>query len=156
MAERRIMPEDMRTRQRLEAAAAACAHDGARLTPLRREILSLILEAKSPVGAYDLLDRLREMGRSAAPPTVYRVLDFLLEHGFVHRLERLNAFVSCPDAGHHAHPAQFLICGRCGTVQELEDAAISESIAQAAGKRGFHPARATIEVEGMCATCAAA
>ena len=55
----------------------------------------MILDAASPTGAYELLDRLRETRRGAAPPTVYRTLDFLLEQGLIHRVERLSAFVGC-------------------------------------------------------------
>ena len=44
-------------------------------------------------------------------------LDFLVAHGFAHKIERLNAFVAClhPDDGHR--PA-FLICRGCRTVVE--------------------------------------
>ena len=36
---------------------------------------------------------------AAAPPTVYRALDFLLEHGFIHKLASINAFVGCHHPG---------------------------------------------------------
>ena len=92
----------------LDRAEALCETRGARLTGLRRQVLGWILEAESPTGAYDLLERLRARRGPAAPPTVYRALDFLRVHGFVHRLERLSAFVGCEERGHgHGHPAQF-------------------------------------------------
>ena len=138
----------------LDRAAEVCEQHGVRFTELRREIMSLILAADGPVGAYDLLDRLKETRRGAAPPTVYRALDFLLAQGLVHRVEKLNAFIGCPDAGRHAHPVQFLICRLCGAVDELEDADITTAIAQAALRKGFHPALTTVEVEGTCARCA--
>ncbi len=151
---------DTATRQReiegrLDAVATACARDGVRFTELRREILALILGAEGPVGAYDLLDRLKRTRKGAAPPTVYRGLEFLLAHGLIHRVERLNAFIGCPEGGGHAHPVQFLICSRCGAVAELEEPSIAEAVVAAAQRRGFRPARTTIEVEGMCAGCAA-
>lgn len=146
----------------LEAADAACAAHGARLTPLRRQVLGLVLESPQPIGAYALLDRLKESRTGAAPPTVYRALEFLLEHGFVHKVERLNAFVGCRSAtaGHehhdhdHAHTVQFLICGRCGHVEELEDASVRAALAKAAARAGFTPGRMTVEVEGTCRDCA--
>lgn len=66
-----------------------------RMTAQRRDVLGLILQADAPVGAYDLLEQLRVSDRRPAPPTVYRALDFLLEHGLIHRIERLSAFVPC-------------------------------------------------------------
>jgi Fur family zinc uptake transcriptional regulator len=147
----------------LDRAAAACLARGAQLTELRRQVLRLVLAAPQPVGAYALLDQLRAARPGAAPPTVYRALDFLQEQGLVHRVERLNAFVPCagpePHAhcGHgHDHPHQFLICSGCGATAEICDDAVSHAVAHAAQAAGFVPQRSTVEVEGICATCAAA
>lgn len=141
--------------RRLDAATASCARDGARLTELRREVFKLILKAGGPIGAYPLLDRLKATRLRAAPPTVYRALDFLLQQGLIHRVERLNAFISCDDAGRHDHAVQFLICRTCGNVDEVEDEGIADALRQATEAQGFKPGHATIEVEGTCATCAA-
>ncbi len=138
----------------LDQAATRCAAHGAQLTELRRQVLELVLRAEQPVGAYALLDQLKANRAGAAPPTIYRALDFLLEHGLIHRIERLNAFVGCASAG-HAHTHQFLICKTCGTTQELHDHATETALAAAAGKRGFLPAKMTVEMEGVCADCAA-
>ena len=88
------------TRGLLECAATLCARQGGRMTPQRRDVLGLILQAEAPVGAYDLLEQLRVSDRRPAPPTVYRALDFLLEHGLIHRIERLSAFVPCTHLAH--------------------------------------------------------
>ena len=140
---------------RLEAADALCARAGARLTTLRRDVLALVLQADAPPTAYQLLDRLRAQRGHATPPTVYRALDFLLEQGLVHRVERLNAFIGCVggDAHQHHHQAQFLICTLCGRVLELDDAPVADALARAAKARGFLARRRTIEVEGVCKDC---
>ena len=143
----------------LDRAASSCMARGAQLTELRRQVLRLVLEAKQPIGAYALLDRLRGERRGAAPPTVYRALDFLLEQGLIHKVERLNAFVGCaeePGHGHshaHPHPHQFLICGRCGATAEICDEAVAGAVAAAAARAGFAAHRTTVEVEGLCARC---
>jgi Fur family zinc uptake transcriptional regulator len=142
---------------RLETAAAICAQGGAKLTEIRRQVLSLILESGEPIGAYALLDRLKPARANAAPVTVYRALDFLLAQGLIHKVERLNAFIGCIETGthtHHDHAVQFLICRTCGTVTEIENPGIAEAVAQAAAAAGFRPAHATVEVEGRCAACA--
>jgi Fur family zinc uptake transcriptional regulator len=145
-----------RTEAMLARAAAQCESRGARLTELRREVLGLILEAPLPAGAYDLLDRLRARRGAATPPTVYRALEFLLEQGLVHKIERLAAFVGCIEEPGHAHAAQFLICRTCGQVQEIEDVALVAALTDAAGRAGFALGRATVEAEGRCAHCAGA
>lgn len=137
----------------LDHAAKICAEHGAALTDLRRTVLQLVLEAETPLTAYQLLDRLKEIRKSAVPPTIYRALDFLTEQGLIHKVERLNAFIPCIDHDHGHHAVQFLICGSCGTVAEIEDAAISRALAKAANREGFTPNRAMVEVDGTCAAC---
>lgn len=125
---------------------------GLRLTPLRKEVLELIAAEHKPVKAYDLLDQLREKHGNAAPPTVYRALDFLLENGFIHKLESVNAFVSC----HHpaeAHQVPFLICDVCSSAQEVCDERVAELIEAQARAFGFRPQAQTLEVHGVCKLC---
>ena len=145
----------LETEALLDRAGTICEARGARLTELRRQVLGLVLAADGPTGAYELLDRLRESRRGAAPPTVYRALDFLLEHGLIHRLERMSAFVGCVAHEHEAHAAQFLICTCCHQVIELEDQGMSRALEEAAGRAGFSVSRATVEAEGLCGSCAA-
>jgi len=153
---------DAASRERtLQEAERACLRRGAQLTPLRRQVLALVLDAEAPVGAYALLDRLKASRPGAAPPTVYRALDFLLENGLIHKVERLNAYIGCTDSGHghghgRGHPHQFLICRGCGATAEIADHAVAHAIEAAARRAGFAVAEATVEVEGTCARCAAA
>jgi Fur family zinc uptake transcriptional regulator len=146
------------TKRLLDRAEKTCEARGVRLTGLRRQILGLILESESPTGAYDLLERLRASRGPAAPPTVYRTLEFLQEQGLVHRLERLSAFVGCVDAHGHdqGHPVQFLICRTCHKVTELDDHDLADALAAAAKRAGFSVSGATVEAEGQCRVCAAA
>jgi Fur family zinc uptake transcriptional regulator len=145
-----------RTESLLSRAGRICEARGVRLTELRREVLGLILESGAPTGAYDLLDRLRATRDGAAPPTVYRALDFLLEQGLIHKVERLSAFVGCIADEDHDHAAQFLICRSCGKVTEIEDHELAHALSDAARRLGFTVGKATIEAEGQCAACSAA
>ena len=146
----------MSTADRLAAAEAHCVRAGANLTDLRRDVLQMILEAEAPSTAYQLLDRLRLQRGTATPPTIYRVLEFLVAHGLVHRVERLNAFVGCVGDEGHRHQAQFLICTICHRVTELEDHGVAHALERATAAKGFRTTRSTIEVEGICVDCAAA
>lgn len=155
-----------RIQQQLDHAGHLCAEQGGRMTPQRRDVLGLILSAPSPVGAYDLLEQLKTSGRKPAPPTIYRALDFLLEHGLIHRIERLSAFVPCTHLQHDhthghtetcLHSAQFLICRTCGGVTEIADAPrVLEVLKNICGKKNFTMQSASVEVEGLCETCAKA
>ena len=131
---------------------------GLRLTPLRRRVMELIVEEARPVKAYDLLDLIRQERGGAAPPTVYRALDFLLEHGFIHKLESINAFIGCDHLhgeGQRGHQPPFLICDRCAVTVELDDTRAADVLAREARRLGFTPQAQTLEIHGVCAACSA-
>jgi Fur family zinc uptake transcriptional regulator len=136
----------------VSAAEKLCATKGLRFTPLRRRVLELVWSGHKPVGAYSLLDQLRDEDLGSAPPTIYRALDFLIEHGLIHRIERMNAFIGCSHPG-EAHRGFFLICGECGNAEELESATVADTIAASASRRGFAARDMTLEVTGTCADC---
>lgn len=136
----------------LSVADELCAERGARMTELRRRVLSLIWESHAPVGAYAIMAMLKREGRNAMPPTVYRALDFLQEQGLVHRIASLNAFIGCSRPT-DAHGAQYLICRRCGTVAEIENGAIGGAIAASARELGFDMTGQTVEIAGICRDC---
>ena len=137
----------------LKEAETLCEERGGKLTPLRRKVLTLLLEAEGPAKAYDLLEHIGEDG-AAKPPSVYRSLDFLLEMGLAHKIESLNAYVAC---GHwkHGHAAVFLICDKCGTAGELHANDSVKKLTQEVESVNFRLRSAVIEIHGMCAACAA-
>ncbi len=137
----------------LKQAQTICSQRGVRLTPLREQVLRLVWQSHTPVGAYDLLARLRAAGdKPAAPPTVYRALDFLQEQGLVHRIASLNAFIGCHHPG-TPHPGSFLICRRCQRVFELSEQPLGKLLAQQAAGTGFTVESTRIEVLGLCREC---
>ncbi|MFQ3196354.1 MAG: Fur family zinc uptake transcriptional regulator [Paraglaciecola sp.] len=138
--------------QQVEKARTYCESKGARFTHLREKVYALLLAKAGAVGAYDLLDTLKETETNAKPATVYRTLDFLLEFGLIHRLESTNAFVAC----HHfgcSHPVQFLICDKCGLVKEIQSQGLQETLDKHAESYGFRVSKQTIEAHGTCSVC---
>lgn len=139
--------------QALETAEALCEQRALRLTTLRKRVLELVWSSHKPLGAYDILSVLSDTdGRRAAPPTVYRALDFLLEHGLVHRIASLNAFVGCNHPG-QVHQGQFLICRNCHTAVELQRSNIDTAVLASAASVGFSVEGQTVEISGLCAVC---
>jgi len=136
-------------RTALDAADAACLARKVQLTPVRRRVLEILLESHSAMGAYDVLARLDAEGLGSKPPVAYRALGFLVEQGFVHRIERLNAFIAGAHPG-AAHDPAFMICRACGTVAEAEATA---ALAQSAALSGFQVEQTVIEAEGLCPSC---
>ena len=136
----------------LARAEAICAGAGARLTPVRRRVLEILLEAHAALGAYDVLNRLSAEGFGTQPPVAYRALDFLVEQGLAHRIQRLNAFTACVHVG-EAHAPAFLICRVCSLVAEAAVAPAHDALEAAAAAMGFAVERVTIEALGLCPAC---
>lgn len=137
----------------LAAAEARCAADGLRFTPVRRKVLDILLQDHRALGAYTILDRLREEGFGSQPPVAYRALDFLVLHGLAHKIERLNAFIACAHPG-HAHAPAFMICRLCDMVAETLSSPAKGALGEAARATGFKIERTVVEAEGICPTCA--
>lgn len=138
----------------LARAEALTTASGARLTPVRRRALEILLEAHRAMGAYDVLQRLAAEGYGNQPPVAYRALEFLVEQGLAHRIRRLNAFTACMHPG-EAHAPAFLICRACDTVAEAAAAPVRAALDAAAADLGFVVERANIEALGLCPACQA-
>ena len=136
----------------LAAATELCARRGARLTELRRRVLELVWRSHAPQGAYAILETLRRRGRRAAPPTVYRALEFLLAQGLIHRIASASAFVGCTAPG-RPHAGHFLICSDCGATAEVDDSRVGSALRDSAAEVGFRVERQTIELSGHCPDC---
>ncbi|WP_439957643.1 Fur family transcriptional regulator [Paracoccus albicereus] len=136
----------------MDAAVARVEKQGARMTPVRRRTLEILLESHRAMGAYDVLERLSQDGYGNQPPVAYRALDFLVEQGLAHRLQRLNAFAAClsPDRDHA--PA-FLICRSCDRVAETDAPVLRAAFRETAAERGFKVERLTVEAVGLCPAC---
>ena len=136
----------------LADAEGACAAQGARLTPRRRQVLELIWRSHVPVGAYEILDRMRDGGRRADPTTVYRALKFLSGRRLIHRISTRNAYMGCTQPMSN-HRAQVLLCDGCGQATEVELGGLAQGLADGAADLGFAVAGQTVEASGLCRTC---
>ena len=134
------------------AAEAHCAEHRLHLTPVRRRVLEILLSGHKAMGAYDILAQLGAEGLGSQPPVVYRALDFLVSNGFVHKIEKLNAYIACTLPGQRHSPA-FMICRRCGAVAEAETNPARGALGSAARDAGFRIETALVEAEGLCPAC---
>ena len=121
------------------------------LTKNQSLVLDALTNAHQALGAYALLDLLREKGFKA-PLQIYRPLEQLVDLGLVHRLESLNAWTVCCTNKHEGTPI-FAICDDCGSVTEHLDEKITTNIIALPGNGGFVPNRSIVEIYGQCNDC---
>ena len=138
--------------EQLRLAETLCAERGRRLTPIRRKVLELLLREGRSLKAYELLEAMRAVHPGAAPPTVYRALDFLMEEGLIHRLDAVNAWTACHDAAGAPHDL-LVVCTGCGAVAEVSDPAMSRQLAERVAQTGFALATHETEIRALCPQC---
>ncbi|WP_164658193.1 transcriptional repressor [Tropicibacter sp. Alg240-R139] len=134
-------------------AEGFCAENKLQFTPVRRRVLEILLGKHQAMGAYDILGILSDEGLGSQPPVAYRALDFLVQNGFVHRIERLNAYTACAHPDHEHIPA-FLICRECKAVAEADTEMSHSDLSNAAQNSGFTIEKIVVEAEGICPSCA--
>jgi len=137
----------------IQQAEQYCQENGLNFTPVRRKVLEILLQKNTAIGAYEILDLLREAGFKNQPPVAYRALEFLVQNGFAHKIEQLNSFIGCMHPGKDHSPA-FMICRNCDSVSEEEALTRNFSVSQIAAKAGFTVEKAVIEARGLCHSCA--
>jgi len=119
-----------------------------RFTPIRRHICQLLLEARHPLGAYDIIKQLKGVG-SEKPPTVYRALNWLIEHGLVAKIEFNSRYTPIP-IGVEADDLAFVICRECGDADTLQAPGVSKSLHEKAKNCGFEDTQMVMEIIGLC------
>ena len=129
-----------------------CKENGIRFTDSRQHVLEIIAASGKPIGAYDILAGLGRYLDNPKPPTAYRAVEFLLQHGFIHRIESLNAYVLC-DMDHRHNGSQFLICDSCGKVTEAHLCHLPSDLAGRVEAEGFSLSKWDAEIHGTCKDC---
>mgnify|MGYP006441902895 FL=1 len=136
----------------LKTAWTYCDANKHRLTEPRLAVLKIIAASTKPLGAYEILEKLGKTIKNPKPPTAYRALEFWQEHGFIHRIESLNAYIAC-EAGHQHKGAQFMICDDCGTVTEAHLCELPQPLKDSTAKNTFTPSSWNLEIHGLCGKC---
>lgn len=136
----------------IAAADRQCEQRGVRLTALRRQVLELVLAYPGVVKAYQVLADLQRERGIAAPPTVYRALDFLVEAGLLHKVGALNGYIVCSHVG-CCHEGLILVCSACGSVNELDATPALDALREQASLLGFAIGQQNLLLTGQCQAC---
>ncbi len=129
-------------------AAAALRAIGARVTPARVRVLTLLREAQAPLSHHDVETAL---GPDAGDRvTLYRVLDWLAEAGLATRgvdASRVTRYAAARDGQHQNH--LHFHCDGCGQVYCLD----TPPPPPPALPEGFQLQRAELDLHGQCQRC---
>ena len=129
---------------------AKCEAAHKTLTPQRLTVLKALPDNGQPVGAYALQEQLNADGHAFNISTIYRVLDFWVSLGVVHKLNSSSSYLLCQDRhDHHIHVLQ--TCTDCHQVVEACDTSTAMVLPN---DDNFTPvSNQTIEIQGRCRAC---
>lgn len=141
----------------IEQAEKTCVGNGGRLTQKRKMILQTLLEVEQPQSAYEIADLYQQKTTEKIPAmSVYRMLDFLLDQGLVHKLASTNKFLACAHitCDHRHQTPQFLICDNCQNVSEIGiDSKLIKALEKSIHDKHFQLNSPQLELHGLCEEC---
>jgi len=130
---------------------------GINLTNKRRKIFDIVIKSAKPISAYDIVSEFQETYDEQIPVmSVYRILNFLIDNGLVHKLDSINQYIVCKhlDCEHEHLNTQFLICNDCNSTEEImiRDE-LHQQLTNDIDQTGFKLKELKFELHGICANC---
>jgi Fur family zinc uptake transcriptional regulator len=142
----------------LTHAEKCCQSRGKQLTSKRKLVLQAMVHANKALSAYELVDYCeKHLSESIQAMSVYRILDFLEEQSFVHKLNVSNKFIVCSHilCSHEHGVPQFFICSKCNKISEqIVDPRMVTGMKTHAKQEGFTVISPQVEISCVCDECA--
>jgi Fe2+/Zn2+ uptake regulation proteins len=125
---------------------------GYKVTKPRRQVLEVLEKAEKPLSPYDIQGLLKEKGKYLNHVTIYRILDLFCRLNLAHRVLSSGGFVKC-SLGDKEGCHRFMVCRRCGVIQEFADKELCQGEGEIAQNFGFHTEYHFSESSGLCSNC---
>lgn len=136
--------------ERVAGFETECRKRGLAVTVQRRTVFEAMSQRRDHPTAdqvYDaVLDRLPGLSRT----TVYRVLDTLVDAGFLRKVHHAGGVARFDPVTHRHH---HLVCEGCGRLVDLDDAAVPVLRLPEARGSGFRITDYSVSFLGLCAAC---
>ncbi|SHO58982.1 Fur family transcriptional regulator [Vibrio quintilis] len=142
----------------IEHAEKRCIARGKQLTVRRKLVLQALIHAGKALSAYELIDYCKEhFNENIQAMSVYRILDFLEDGHFVHKLKLSNKYIACAHilCDHEHGVSRFLICSECGKIiEQTIDPDMVTDLQSHARQDGFTIINPQLEISCVCDECA--
>lgn len=125
-----------------------------RMTGNRQVVLEVLRSTKSHPTAQDVFLMAREMQPQIGFATVYRTLDWLVQHGLAQEVHRDKDGAAHYDANVARH--DHAICSRCGRIVDTEAPLHALAYAIIERATGFRVEWHATEFSGVCVECVSA
>ncbi len=122
---------------------------GFRATPQRIAIAQFVLRSKEHPSAEDIFSSVTINNPTISISTVYNTLNVMKEMNLVQELAFNSTRRFDPNINLHIN----LICESCGTILDIEDENIEETLKKLAKKKGFEVTGHRLDLYGVCKKC---
>lgn len=124
---------------------------GYKITPQRRAIIEILLQAARPLTVAEISQKLQPLFPDTSQDTVYRNLRLLTELGLVAQIRSSTAYSDCFELlkEHHCH----LVCLGCGTITCLPGCPVHGWQPPAHISEDFLVTGHLFELHGYCRRC---
>ncbi|PWH13241.1 MAG: hypothetical protein DDG60_10620 [Anaerolineae bacterium] len=130
--------------------ASQIQEHGFRLTRQRLAILNILYDSGGHLTPTEVFQRLHVLLPGVTEPTVYRNLDFLRQHGFIHATSTPSGRLEYQIVTHSHH---HLTCKICGATIEFEDEHLQPLFARLEEMTGYHLSEHHVTFMGFCPQC---
>lgn len=136
-----------------EHALTALRSAGLRSGGARSAVVGFLDRQACCVSAQEIFEGVRPDRGGLGIASVYRVLDTLVEHALVQRVDvgdGVTRFEAAqPDGQHHHH----FVCDDCGRVQPFDDPSLERALEHAAARLGYALGTHEVVLRGACGDC---
>ena len=150
-------PTTERLNERLDEKVAGfeaeCRKRGLAVTVQRRTVFEALSARRDHPTADQVYDAVRDRIPGLSRTTVYRVLEALVEAGFVRKVHHAGGVARFDPVTHRHH---HLVCEACGRLVDLDDAAVPALRLPEARGSGFRIKDYSVSFLGLCGACARA
>jgi Fur family peroxide stress response transcriptional regulator len=132
------------------SAIEALRSKGYKATPQRIAICRIALNSRAHPSAQQVYDEVKKIHPTVSLATVYKTLEVLRDLDLVQEITlpkgqaRFDSFMN---------PHINLICIKCGSITDLDDATVKEITRKVAVATKFKPTGQRVDVYGICQKC---
>ncbi|MHB9093413.1 MAG: Fur family transcriptional regulator [Eubacteriales bacterium] len=135
-----------------ERILAELVSKNCKLTPQRKEILKVLIRAKTPLSAREIFDRLCKNSAGISFDTVYRNLTILKDFHIVNHLDFQDGrgrYELNRHQDHHHH----VVCLKCGAAWKIPECPVEHLRTFENGPQNFKVTSHRFELFGYCQNC---
>jgi len=132
------------------SAIEALRKKGYKATPQRIAICRIILNSRTHPSAQQVYEEVKKIHSTVSLATVYKTLEVLRDLDLI---QEINFPKGQARFDSYMNPHINLVCLKCGSITDLDDATVKEITRKVIASTKFKPTGQRVDVNGICQKC---